>query len=280
MSAETENTDPDDTSTSPLKHFGHEVKLERERQGMSRSELGKLASCGYSLVAKIEAGDRMPALDFAESCDRAFPHSNGRFVRLWPLVIRYAYPSWFRPFVDLEAAAASIRSFQTQVVPGLLQTPEYARAVMEAGRLRLGTQRVDNLLTARMERQRILNRPDPPDLWVILHENVLRVRVGTPEVFGAQLAKLLQAAETPSTVIQVVPYSAGGHAGLAGPFAILSMDEGPDVVYADSFAQGQVVADPIEVKAAVRAYDLLTAVALSPDESLDLIRITMKELNR
>ncbi|WP_317452942.1 Scr1 family TA system antitoxin-like transcriptional regulator [Streptomyces sp. CBMA29] len=81
-------------------------------------------------------------------------------------------------------------------------------------------------------------------------------------------------------MIQVVPYAAGGHAGMAGPFTLLSMDEGPDVVYAESFAQGQILADPAEVKAAERAYDLLTAVALSPSVSLDMIRITMKELNR
>lgn len=131
-----------------------------------------------------------------------------------------------------------------------------------------------------MERQRILSRPNPPDLWVILHENVLRVCVGSPKVFAAQLGQLLEAAEAPSTVIQVVPYAVGGHAGLAGPFVTLSMDEGPDVVYADSFTQGQILADPTNVKAATRAYDLLTAVALAPSDSLDLIRITMKELNR
>ncbi|WP_262928426.1 helix-turn-helix domain-containing protein [Streptomyces sp. CBMA29] len=193
MNIEPESTEPeDDPSASPLKHFGREVKLERERTRLSRAELGKEASCGYSLVAKIEAGERMPAFDFAEACDRAFPDANGRFGRLWPLVIKYAYPSWFRPFVELEAAAATIRSFQVQVVPGLLQTPEYARAVMEAGRLRLGTRRVDDLLTARMERQRILARPDPPDLWVILHESVLRVRVGSAQVFGAQLSAVEQ----------------------------------------------------------------------------------------
>jgi hypothetical protein len=276
MSVEIENTEVDDPAASPLKHFGHEVKLERERLGMPRAELGKKASCGYSLVAKIEAGERMPSLHFAQTCDATFPHANGRFGRLWPLVLKYAYPSWFRPFVDMEAVASAIRSFQVQVVPGLLQTPDYAREVLVAGRL--GAQRVEELLAARLERQRVLDRENPPDLWVVLDQNVLRRRIGTPRVFAAQLAKLLDAAESPSTLIQVVPDDAGAHSGLAGPFAVLTMDEGPDVVYVDSYAQGQILADPAIVKDAMRAYDLLQAEALPPRASLELIHTTLKEL--
>src|SRR5882757_4479745 len=228
MSVEIENTEVNDPAASPLKHFGQEVKLERELLGLSRAELGKKASSSYSLVAKIEAGERMPSLHFAQTCDRTFPHSNGRFGRLWPLVIKHAYPSWFRPFVAMEAVAAAIRSFQVQVVPGLLQTPDYAREVLMAGRL--GAQRVEELLAARLERQRVLERENPPDLWVVLDQNVLRRRIGTPKVFAAQLAKVLEAAETPSTLVQVVPDDSGAHSGLAGPFAVLTMEEGPDVV--------------------------------------------------
>ncbi|MFC4035187.1 Scr1 family TA system antitoxin-like transcriptional regulator [Streptomyces polygonati] len=277
MSVKTEHPDPTDPAMSPLKHFGKEVRIERERLGMSRAELGKAAHCGYSLVAKIEQGERLPALDFAEACDRVFPTAGGRFVRLWPLIIKYAYPSWFRPFVELEALASAIRSFEVQVVPGLLQTEEYARAVLEAGRLR--TDSLDELVAARMERQRILTREFPPELWVVLDENVLNRQMGSSRVFAAQLARLVQEAETPSTVIQVIPHSAGGHAGLGGAFAALTMDEGPDVVYVEAFVQGQILADPANVKAAMRVYDLLTAVALSPSKSLDLIHTTMKELS-
>jgi hypothetical protein len=243
---------------------------------MSRNELGKAAFCSYSLVHKIERGDRVPTLEFAQTCDRVFPHANERFTRLWRLVIKHAYPSWFRPFVELEAGASEIRSFQVQVVPGLLQTADYARAVLSASRLH-GAQ-MEELVAARMERQHILSRDNPPELWVALDENVLHRRHGTPEVFGAQLARLLEEAETPSIVIQVIPYAAGGHAGLGGPFSALTMDEGPSVVYVDGFARGQILADPADVRAAARVYDLLTAVALSPSASLDLIRAHLKEL--
>lgn len=277
MSVEETTFDPTDPTASPLQHFGHEVRLARERVGMTRADLGKQAHCGYSLVAKIEIGGRVPTLYFAETCDRTFPHSYGRFERLWRLAIKHAYPSWFRPYVGLEEAASAIRSFEVQLVPGLLQTEEYARAVLSAGRL--SSQRVEALLAARLERQRILARDTPPDLWVVLDENVLRRRVAPSKAFAAQLARLIEESEKPSTVIQVLPYAAGGHAGLGGPFSILSMDEGADALYVDGFARGQILADPEVVKAALRAYDLLTAAALSTSASLDLIHTTMKELN-
>ncbi|WP_328912037.1 MULTISPECIES: helix-turn-helix domain-containing protein [unclassified Streptomyces] len=277
MSVEEATTDLFDPTTSPLQHFGHEVRLARERVGMSRAELGTHAHCGYSLVAKIEVGERVPTLYFAESCDRAFPHSYGRFERLWQLVIKHAYPTWFRPWVVLEEAATAIRSFQVQLVPGLLQTEDYARAVLSCGRLT--AERVEVLLTARMERQRILTRDTPPDLWAVLDENVLRRQVAPSKAFAGQLARLIEESEKPSTLIQVVPYGAGAHAGLGGPFSALTMEEGPDVLYVDGFAQGQILADPEVVKAALRTYDLLQAVALSPSASVDLIHTVMKELN-
>ncbi|MYS23912.1 Helix-turn-helix domain-containing protein [Streptomyces sp. DvalAA-14] len=277
MSVTTEHPDLTDPAMSPLRHFGKEVRIERERLGISRADLGKAAHCGYSLVAKIEQGERLPALDFAEACDRVFPTAGGRFVRLWPLIIKYAYPSWFRPFVELEAVAMGIRSFQVQVVPGLLQTEAYARAVL--GAVRRSAESVEHMVAARLQRQRILARDKPPELWVVLDENVLRRQLGSRAVFAEQLERLLEEGDIPSTVIQVVPFSVGVHAGLEGPFAALTMDEGPDVVYMDGFSRGHILADPADVKAALRVYDLLTAMALSPGASRDLIHSTLKDLS-
>jgi transcriptional regulator with XRE-family HTH domain len=259
---------------SVLHFYADDLKRRRTAAGISQAQFAREALMAPSLLNKIEAGKRLPSKELSTLADARFG-TGDHFQRLWPLVIKYAYPSWFRPFVDLEAAAAAIRSFQVQVVPGLLQIEPYARAVLEAGRL--GTDRVDELLAARMERQRILTREDPPDLWVVLDENVLHRPVGQPAVYAAQLKRLLEAAEMTTTVIQVIPYAAGGHAGLAGPFAALSMDEGPDVVYVDGHLQGQILADPAEVKATLRAYDLLQAVALSPSASLDMIQTAIKE---
>ncbi len=222
------------------------------------------------------AGKRLPTKLLSEVADDRFG-TGDHFQRLWKLVIRYAYPAWFRPYLELETAATVIRSHQVQVVHGLLQTEDYVRSMLTAARLDADT--IAERLAARLERQQILERAAPPELWVSLDENVLRRQVGTPAVMRAQLERLIAAAETPTTVIQVVPYAVGSHAGVGGPFSVLALDEGPHVVVVDGFLQGQLLAEPSQVKAALRAYDLVTAVALSPGASVDLIATIAKELS-
>nr|WP_221462644.1 helix-turn-helix transcriptional regulator [Streptomyces olivoverticillatus] len=256
-----------------MAHFGAEVRLERERLGLSREELGKKAHCGYSLVAKIEAGQRVPTLEFAEACDAAFPHANGRFARLRPLALRYAFPPWFRRYVELEWTATAIRMFNAHLVPGIAQVDVYARAI-------LGTERpanLDDLVTARMERQRVLTRDTPPKLWLILDEGVLRRPVGGSQVMRAQLERLRTLAESPPHVVQVIPQTVQAYPGSGCPFGLLSFREGSDVVHVDGFPKGYVLAEPDHVAQAANAYDLLRAMALPPDKSAPLIDSILKD---
>jgi transcriptional regulator with XRE-family HTH domain len=263
-----------DPTSSVLAFFASELRRVRLEADVSQVELARRTFVAPSLLSKIEAACRVPSQELADQLDEVL-EAKGHFRRLWALVIKHAYPPWFRPFVDLEAAATAIRSFQVQVVPGLLQTEDYARAVLNAGRLT----NVEDLVTARLDRQRILTRADPPELWVVLDENVLRRVIGSPGVMREQFARIIEAAETPTNVVQVIPYETGAHSALAGPFAALSFAEGADVVYVDAWAQGELLADPGDVKAALRAYDLLRAVSLSPAASIELIAKAMKELN-
>ncbi|MFD8949013.1 Scr1 family TA system antitoxin-like transcriptional regulator [Streptomyces xanthophaeus] len=272
MSVETEETDPTDPTASPLVHFGREVRLERERLGISRKELAKAATCGYSLVAKIESGDRIPPREFAEACDRQFPHSNGRFVRLWPLVLRYAFPPWFRRYVELEEKATVVRMFNPQLLPGLVQTTDYARAVLRTGR----PSNLEDLVTARIERQRILHREQPVRLWLVVNQAVLTHTVGGPDVMRAQLAQLRDLAEDPMHRVQIVK-DKGRHHGYHSAFGVLSFPEGSDVVHVDGFPRGYLLAEPDDLEKARGAYDLLTAMACPPDESADLIDSTLKD---
>ncbi|MFJ1915229.1 Scr1 family TA system antitoxin-like transcriptional regulator [Streptomyces sp. NPDC088147] len=273
MTVENETTETTDPAVSPLAHFGAEVRLERERLDISRAELGNAACCSYSLVAKIEAGKRVPPLDFAEACDRMFPHSNGRFARLWPLALRWAFPPWFRRYVELEWTATAISMFHPQLVPGLVQTEEYARAVLRTGR----PSNLDDLVTARMERQRILARENPTRLWIILDEGVLRRATGGKRVMREQLEQLRTLAETPRHVIQIIPKTIAAYPGSGSPFGLLSFSEGSDVVHVDGFPKGYVLADPDDVATASDAYDLLKATALPPDESASKIGSILKE---
>lgn len=264
-----------DPTESVLSFFANDLRRRRENAGISQRELAKRAHMAPSLLNKIEATKRLPTKDLAVLCDETFG-TGDHFQRLWPLVVKHAYPSWFRPFVELERSATVIRSFQVQFVPGLLQTEDYARAVLSAGRA--DKDRVDDLASARIERQHVLRRETPPRLWVVLDENVLRRRVGDPETMRAQLEHLINASEIPSNVIQIVPIDTGAHAGMGGPFAVLTLDEGPQVVYADGFLQGQILAEPEHVTEALRTYDLLVADALSPSRSIDLIARVLKDL--
>jgi transcriptional regulator with XRE-family HTH domain len=255
-----------------LTFFGQEVQRLRAEHDVSQQALAEATYCTRTLVNKIENANRMPSKDFARHADDFFG-TGGHLSRLWPLVALYAYPKWFRPYVQLEEQASIIRSFETMVVPGLLQTRDYAHAILSARR----TNDVESDLDGRMERQAIFDRENPPELWVVLDETVLRRQVGTLAVMQRQLQALIDAVERPSTVVQIVPFSAGAHAGIGGPFASLVFQEGTPVVYVDGFLKGQLLADPAEVRAADRAYDLLMGAALPVPQSIDLIAKVMKE---
>lgn len=273
MSIDTTPTDRTDLGVSPLRHFGQEVRLERERMGMSRADLGKLAYCGYSLVAKIESGERVATRDFAAACDAAFPHANGRFLRLWALALRYAFPPWFRPIAELEGTATVVRVFQPLLFPGLVQTPDYARAVLRVGR----PANLEDQVTARIERQRILARDqDPARLWLILRESVLTNMVGDPAVMREQMLRLRDLAETPRHRVQIIRRS-GPHYGGQSPWSLLSFAEGADVVHVDAFPRGYVLAEQADVTRAQEAYDLLNAAAEPPDETAALIDSLLRE---
>ncbi|MFD7018833.1 Scr1 family TA system antitoxin-like transcriptional regulator [Streptomyces sp. NPDC059928] len=273
MTAETDGADRTDPTSSALAHFGMEVRLEREALSMSRADFGKEATCGYDLVAKVEKGQRVPPREFAEACDRVFPHANGRFLRLWPLALKLAYPAWFRGYVELEGKATVVRMFHPQLVPGLVQTEEYARAVLRTSR----PANLESLVTARVERQRILTRENPARLWLVLNEAVLRNRVGSPAVMRDQLAHLSDLAENPTHRVQIIR-DKGQHHGWASPFGLLSFSDGADVVHVDGFPKGYVLAESGDVAAAQDAYDLLKAMAAPPDESAELFDSISKDL--
>ncbi|MEV8476025.1 helix-turn-helix transcriptional regulator [Streptomyces sp. NPDC051173] len=265
-----------DPTSSVLAFYADDLRTRREAAKIKQREFAGMAHMAPSLLNKIEATKRLPTEALSRLADETFG-TGTHFQRLWRLVIKYAYPSWFRPFVELEEAASAIRSFQVQVVPGLLQTEAYARAVFSARRI--DPDELEEKVAGRLARQHILTRDRPPELWVVLDENVLRRPMGGVATMRDQLRGIIEASETPSTVVQVVPYSVGGHAGAGGPFAALTLDEGPDVVSVDGFLQGQILADPADVKAARRAYDLLTAAALSPAQSIDMIADALKEFS-
>lgn len=264
-----------DPSASVLAFFGSELRRLRLAAGLSQERLGEIVNYTGALVGLIETASRTPSRDFAERCDGALG-AEGGLVRLWPLVSSHRFPSWFRGYVEMEATASAIRTFQVQAVHGLLQTEDYARALMDAARTEDAS--VDEKVTARMDRQSILARPQPPRLWMIADEAVLRRSVGGREVHRTQLNRLLDSHRPPQVTIQVLPFSAGAHAGSDGSFNLLSFAESGDVAYFEGYGSGNVIMPMEEVDRFALRYDLLRAAALSPGDSAELIAKIMEEL--
>lgn len=246
---------------SALELFSDELRRARTRAGLSQEQLGELINYSGSLVGMIETGKRPPSLDFVQRCDSAL-RTEGLLERLYPLVAREVYESWFRPWVDLEATAVMLRSWQLVLVPGLLQTENYARAVFRAAQPGEPEDRIDEFTTARLERQHILHRPDPPFLWAVMDEAVLHRPVGGSKVMRDQLAHLLDMAANPRLKVLVVPHDLGANAGLTGAFTIASFNDAPDIVYLETAAEGQISDNPGTVRSCALAFDMLRAEAL------------------
>jgi len=183
-------------------------------------------------------------------------------------------------FIGLESEAASIRDFELAMMPGLLQTDDYARAVINSGPLELGADDVERLVQVRMTRQGVLAKEDRPQLWVILDESVIRRVIGGPAVMHAQLEHLIAVAQQGKTTIQVVQYGSGPHPGLAGPFVIFGFAEvsEPEIVYLETVGGNLYVDKPQEVRLFATAFDHLRAVALSPGDTRAMLRAAADDL--
>ncbi|MFD7609619.1 helix-turn-helix domain-containing protein [Streptomyces sp. NPDC059828] len=261
-----------DPSASPLDYYGAELRRLREEADMTQDDLGGVVFCTGSLIGQIETARKVPTREFSERVDAALM-TGGLFSRLLGLVLRSQLPNWFQPYAELEAKAAYISSFQAQLVDGLLQTPEYARAV-------LGVREREDLdadVAARMERQRILDRARPPLVWVVMSEAVLYQEIGGGDVMGEQLAHLLEVGSRDWLKIQILPFTAGAHAGLMGSYYLLRFDDDPDVFYTEDFVQGHMTANSEALREGSLRYDHLQAAALSVEESAALIARVMEE---
>ncbi|CAM5257928.1 helix-turn-helix domain-containing protein [Streptomyces microflavus] len=261
-----------DPSASPLDYFGSELRRLREAHGLKQGQLGIKLYCSGSLIGQIETTKKVPTREFAERLDTVLS-TDGHFSRLVGLVLRSQLPSWFRPYADMEAKAAYIATYQSQLVYGLLQTEAYARAVLATGM----PDDLDSLVAARMERQRILEREQPPLTWVVLDEAVLYRPIGGHEVMRAQLGRLLEFASNRWMQIQVLPFEAGEHASLDGSFNLLRFDGDPDLIYTEDLISGHMTANPDTIREASLRYAHLQATALSVEESVARISRVMEE---
>ncbi|MFQ6146373.1 helix-turn-helix domain-containing protein [Streptomyces seoulensis] len=261
-----------DPGASPLDYYGFELRRLREAAGLTQRQLGDIVNYTGSLVGQIETARKLPTPSFSEHVDAALG-TGGVLSRLIILVLRSQLPSWFQQVAELEARAVKICTFHTHLVHGLLQTKAYACAVLGA----LDDSDLDGRTAARLARQRIFEKSEPPVFWAVISEAVLHQEIGGPNVMREQLAHLLRFETNPRINVQVLPYSAGAHAGMQGSFDLFHFANDPDIVYTEGYGSGHPSANPDTVNDCALRYDHLQAAALSLKDSAELIRRVMEE---
>ncbi|MFJ5640689.1 Scr1 family TA system antitoxin-like transcriptional regulator [Streptomyces sp. NPDC093223] len=262
--------------TTNAEFFGELLRHYREEALLTQEALARQIPCDRSLVARVEAGTRVPSDSFAKKCDEVL-RTGGVLMRLWGRVDWYPqveHPDWFGRWVEMEAKAAAMYQYQTMVVPGLLQTPDYARALLSR---RASGELLEKRVRARLARQPRYLAEGGPMFVAVLDESCLRQAVGNPAVMRDQCAHLLSAGQLPNIRIQMVPASRFDLARPNRPVSLVTMPDGERWIYTESLSHGYFNNEPEACAEQGRIYDVLRADTLSARESASMIGQLMKE---
>ncbi|MFG3498678.1 Scr1 family TA system antitoxin-like transcriptional regulator [Streptomyces sp. NPDC047928] len=259
-----------DPSSSPRALLGAELRFARENAGLSQDALGRPLFVSGSFIGQLEAGTRRIQPDMAVKLDELL-ETNGFFERNCKAANKSEYPDHFAEAAEAEAVAATIKEYAPLLIPGLLQTEGYARAVFRAYRPTAAEDVIDTLVAARLSRARIFHDPDRPLYWAVLDEAVLRRGVGGPAVMAEALRHIAAMIRRHRIIVQVLPFRVGEHAGMSGSLKLMTFEDGPPLAYLEGLASGRLEDDPAAVKRHQYTYDLLRAGALPPRDSLALI---------
>jgi transcriptional regulator with XRE-family HTH domain len=271
--------------------LGKRLQDLREQAGLSYEEAGRALDVTHATIRRMEKAEVGLKLPYVEKLLSTYGVDSaeeiGGFLALareanrpgWWHSFRDVLPDWFSAFVSLEGEAAVIRAYEPHYVPGLLQTPEYARAVLRAGLPHAAADEIDRLVTLRTERQSLLLRRDaPPLLWVVMDETVMRRPIGGRKVMRDQIGALMDATERANVRLQVIPYNAGPHPAMYGPFHIFrfQLPEIPDIAYAESLVGGVYFDERDDVSTFLEALDRMCAQA-APAQSTKAILDGMRK---
>ncbi|MEO3855773.1 helix-turn-helix transcriptional regulator [Acrocarpospora sp. B8E8] len=262
-----------DPSASPLALLGSELRKYRLAANLSQEQLGEMINFSTGMISFIERAERAPRREFVELCEKALG-LDGELLRLWPLITMESSPQWFRPWLQIEPDARTLRTWQPLLIPGLLQTEEYARAIL-SGEPGMKPEQIEEAVAARMHRQTIFERSTPPMFWVVLDEGVLSRPVGSGEVMHNQLKHLIDMAGHPFVTIQLAPLDSRATCGLEGGFVIAQLAGQADTVFLESATLGYVTNRPEEVSAVTVRYEAIRAEALPATLSMKLINEKM-----
>ncbi|TDE30919.1 helix-turn-helix transcriptional regulator [Actinomadura sp. 6K520] len=262
-----------------LRTFGIVLRAFREEAGLSRPQLADALGCRPGWIEKLETAQKPPSEATADDLDVCFKTPKRMFWTMWREIKRegkhLAAPPGFSRYAEFEAVAQAMRFFEAQVIPGLLQTPAYAHAVMSYG---LPVDALEERVSARMGRQEIISRHDAPRMWFVLDESALWRPVGGPVVMRDQLASLIEiATSNPRVEIRILPFSSITYAGLDGSFTVLSLPGGVDVAYHEGPEISQIVEDGTMISEFRVRFDLVMGESLPVSESLKMINRVMED---
>ncbi|MEU0556336.1 helix-turn-helix transcriptional regulator [Dactylosporangium maewongense] len=272
--------------------LGAHLRRLREAQGVTREDAGWEIRSSESKISRMELGRvgfkerdvadllTLYGLDDDEERTRLLALARDANNPGWWHRFGDVLPNWFQSYLGLEAAAALIRTYEVQFVPGLLQTKEYARAVVLLGHGRAKADEIDRRVELRMARQQVLTRADAPKLWVVVDEAALRRPIGGTHVMRGQVDALLEANTLPNVRLQVIPFNAGGHAAAGGAFTILRFPDQdlPDVVYIEQLTSALYLDKRDDVDLYAEAMERLCVEARPPTETQKVLEEIRRDL--
>jgi transcriptional regulator with XRE-family HTH domain len=269
--------DPDDEwGVAVIATVGRQLKLRREAVGMRAAEFGEAVGYGEDLVYKIEGGKRIPRQEYLDKADEVLG-AGGLIAATWEDVKKVRYPKKVRELAKLEGQAVEIGVYECNIIAGLLQTPEHARAVISAAQPPYSPDDVERMVTARLARQSVFERDPAPSIHFVLEEAALRRPIGGTMVWRRQLERLLEVGRLHNVMLQVMPLNSEVHSGLDGRIEVLKFPDGTAVGRSDGAFNGRPTTDPKQLRILELRYGTIRAQALSPGESLSLIEQLLGE---
>ncbi len=274
--------------------LGAHLRRLREAQGVSREAAGWEIRSSESKISRLELGRvsfkerdvtdllTLYGVDDEEERNRLLALAREANTPGWWHRFGDVLPSWFQSYLGLEAAAALIRTYEVQFVPGLLQTEDYARAVVQLGHVNTSPQDIDRRVTLRMERQHLLERPAAPQVWAVIDEAILRRPIGGVKVLRSQIEALIDATDMANVRLQVIGFHVGGHAAAGGAFSILRFPDQdlPDVVYIEQLTSALYLDKREDVEHYATAMERLCIEADPPERTPDILKHALKQLDR
>ncbi|MEU6544709.1 helix-turn-helix transcriptional regulator [Streptomyces sp. NPDC046859] len=269
--------DPDDEwGVAVVATVGRQLKLRREAVGMRAGEFGKAVGYGEDLVYKIESGKRIPRQEYLDRADEVLG-AGGLLAAMKEDVAKVRYPKKVRDLAQMEARAVEIGVYECNSVHGLLQTPEHARALMEAAQPPYSVDDVDRMVAARLARQSVFERDPAPSLHFVLEEAPVRREVGGTMVWRRQLERLLEVGRLNNVTLQVMPTNTDAHPGVDGRIELLKFPDGTALGRSDGAFSGRPTEDPKQLRILELRYGTIRAQALPPRESLAFIEKLLGE---